>query len=700
MVERWNTHKETLKKLFLEDGMTIQEVIGVMKEKHNFHASKAQYERTFRKWGFRKRLDNPEATWKFIADRIERRNRQGKKSEVCIGREKISVSKVKKEISRYNLPSYNKASTPKTPQAVRVYTPYYSSSSKPQTPLTPDQAISQSSQKVPSSIGISNATTSQGYIPLSIRETPVATPPPETQSQNTSNKESIPLYLRNPVAIDNTKASIAKFASQITCLFWFENPFKLIAIEYSKVTAVPISTEAVPTIGFQKWVEMILFTTQISHNVIILALLFIYRLKQTNPKVIGKRGSEFRLLTTALLMGNKFLDDNTYTNKTWAEVSGIAVHEIHTMEIEFLSNIRYNLFISYEDWTLWRSTLGRFAAVSDEALGMWIKNHPILADPVSQASPNPARSPGPNGLPSLPASKSHSHPTTGLHQSQNTLSPPLSAGSPIRIQSPTRQLPGNDFPQYSRKHRLNDYVEEGSGAGMVSLENRPHMSPFLPVVSSVLFPPLVEPLVTMSPLEPTPILRSPRLLQLGDYQATSNSIAPLTLPYTRSSYSSVPAQESPPFPINVFSRSFPHGNVHSFSTMSSFDDLYDRISEIPLSPPLLYNRMSPYSPAMTMSTLLSPPPSSVSFQSRKISMDQLHYHHIGKLATEKKTGVLPYLHHDAWMGYPTSQQTSPYMTMLSSNSSPFESNPQHQLEEGTPSFAGNTQMPFSPYGNG
>jgi hypothetical protein len=39
--------------------------------------------------------------------------------------------------------------------------------------------------------------------------------------------------------------------------------------------------------------------------VIILALLFIYRLKKTNPAVKGKPGSEFRLLTVALMLGNK-----------------------------------------------------------------------------------------------------------------------------------------------------------------------------------------------------------------------------------------------------------------------------------------------------------------------------------------------------------------------------------------------------------
>lgn len=54
------------------------------------------------------------------------------------------------------------------------------------------------------------------------------------------------------------------------------------------------------------------------------------------------------------------LDDNTYTNKTWAEVSGISVTEIHVMEVEFLSNMRYGLLASKEEWEDWLKKLAKF----------------------------------------------------------------------------------------------------------------------------------------------------------------------------------------------------------------------------------------------------------------------------------------------------------------------------------------------------
>src|SRR5690606_30167523 len=96
----------------------------------------------------------------------------------------------------------------------------------------------------------------------------------------------------------------------MTCLFWFESTFVLLRVADAPVTKPPsplppLAEDAVPKSGFRKWVTTILSTTQVSQNVILLALLFIYRLKKLNPSVQGNPGSEFRLLTVALMLGNK-----------------------------------------------------------------------------------------------------------------------------------------------------------------------------------------------------------------------------------------------------------------------------------------------------------------------------------------------------------------------------------------------------------
>ncbi|CAN9476403.1 unnamed protein product [Alternaria alternata] len=183
-------------------------------------------------------------------------------------------------------------------------------------------------------------------------------------------KYTISPNLKIPPTISTPQEGLPQLAAEVTCLFWFESSTTLkqvLETASPRQPMQPLVPDAHPTTGFRKWVATILTTTQVAQNVILLALLFIYRLKLTNPTVKGKPGSEYRLLTVALMLGNKFLDDNTYTNKTWAEVSGISVQEVHIMEVEFLSNMRYSLFTSKEKWNEWHGILGKFGTFFDRA---------------------------------------------------------------------------------------------------------------------------------------------------------------------------------------------------------------------------------------------------------------------------------------------------------------------------------------------
>lgn len=56
-------------------------------------------------------------------------------------------------------------------------------------------------------------------------------------------------------------------------------------------------------------------------------------------------GQVWRMLTIALLLGSKFLDDNTFQNRSWCEVSGIPVAELNTLEKEWLDAIEWNLHV-------------------------------------------------------------------------------------------------------------------------------------------------------------------------------------------------------------------------------------------------------------------------------------------------------------------------------------------------------------------
>ena len=239
---------------------------------------------------------------------------------------------------------------------------------------------------------------------------------------------------------------------QITCLFWFETGTTLKHIEdapvlYPTAPLSSTSSDVKPTIGFRKWVATLLSTTQVTPHVILLAMLFIYRLKSFNPTVKGKPGSEYRLLTVALMLGNKFLDDNTYTNKTWAEVSGISVHEVHIMEVEFLSNMRYSLYTSEVAWKEWYVKLGKFGSYIDRAIRILDATprlgvlHPTSLN-VPAALPSPPAST--NASPAFQASYSPAH----LTRSNTPILLPQISSTTV---SPIGPLPETDLRVVGQK---------------------------------------------------------------------------------------------------------------------------------------------------------------------------------------------------------------------------------------------------------
>ncbi|SNX86601.1 uncharacterized protein MEPE_05310 [Melanopsichium pennsylvanicum] len=131
----------------------------------------------------------------------------------------------------------------------------------------------------------------------------------------------------------------------------------------------PRTLRLFPRRRFTDFVRNMLNITQVSKSVIILALLYIHRLKSKNPGLRGQDGSEFRLFVTALMLANKFLDDHTYTNKTWSELSGLKLKDVTKMEIEFWLGLSSNIHASDADFKSWIGTLEILAERRQLALG-------------------------------------------------------------------------------------------------------------------------------------------------------------------------------------------------------------------------------------------------------------------------------------------------------------------------------------------
>ena len=106
----------------------------------------------------------------------------------------------------------------------------------------------------------------------------------------------------------------------MVCFLWFE---PITVIEYaaahgdSASQMHPPTDDSIPAQDFVEFCTRVIRTTAVSKEVALLGLLFIYRLRLRNPGVDGKSGSQWRIFTIALMLGNKsnlshyFTDNST-----------------------------------------------------------------------------------------------------------------------------------------------------------------------------------------------------------------------------------------------------------------------------------------------------------------------------------------------------------------------------------------------------
>lgn len=108
--------------------------------------------------------------------------------------------------------------------------------------------------------------------------------------------------------------------------------------------------------SFRRWVFQVLSATRLPSATILLSMFY---LSTRMPMLSGQQRHDshlFRLLTIALVLGSKFLDDNTFINRSWSEVSGISVADLNNAEMEWLVAIDFKLHrdpAEHQGWNTW-----------------------------------------------------------------------------------------------------------------------------------------------------------------------------------------------------------------------------------------------------------------------------------------------------------------------------------------------------------
>lgn len=121
----------------------------------------------------------------------------------------------------------------------------------------------------------------------------------------------------------------------------------------AEMTQELVAPSTDPSSSFRKYVSQILSSTRLPSSTIMLGLFYMStRLKIIAESRISDPSSRnvFQMLTTGLLLGSKFLDDNTFQNRSWSEVSSIPVQELNRLELDWLEGFNWEIHrLMYDD---------------------------------------------------------------------------------------------------------------------------------------------------------------------------------------------------------------------------------------------------------------------------------------------------------------------------------------------------------------
>ncbi|KAL2173402.1 uncharacterized protein P884DRAFT_212067 [Thermothelomyces heterothallicus CBS 202.75] len=145
--------------------------------------------------------------------------------------------------------------------------------------------------------------------------------------------------------------------------------------------------------AFRKFVSQILTSTRLPSTTILLGMNYLAKrinMMHAAGQTNHTEGQIWRMLIISLLLGSKFLDDNTFQNKSWSEVSGIPVQELNTLEYEWLGAIHWCLYVNLDgskdyqawlsNWKEWQETKKRQQQASrDRMLGLASPVEPDLS---------------------------------------------------------------------------------------------------------------------------------------------------------------------------------------------------------------------------------------------------------------------------------------------------------------------------------
>jgi len=89
----------------------------------------------------------------------------------------------------------------------------------------------------------------------------------------------------------------------------------------------------------------------------VIALIYIDRIMKKHGEFVVCKLNIHRLIVTSMMLSVKFFDDVYYSNAYYAKVGGVKGSEMNLLEIHFLKLIDWQLFVSPEEFDLYKTNV-------------------------------------------------------------------------------------------------------------------------------------------------------------------------------------------------------------------------------------------------------------------------------------------------------------------------------------------------------
>lgn len=119
------------------------------------------------------------------------------------------------------------------------------------------------------------------------------------------------------------------------------------------------SSRIIPNISIEEYLIRIQTYAKMEKNTLILSLIYIDRLCKIASITLTYYNIH-RILFISILISIKYNEDQYYDNKYYAEIAGVKLKELNTLEYNFLNKTKFLLFVNDEKFKKYKLYLDNF----------------------------------------------------------------------------------------------------------------------------------------------------------------------------------------------------------------------------------------------------------------------------------------------------------------------------------------------------